>query len=175
MRAIKVIKDTILGKPFRADQEITNQKSGFEFRNQYKENPDRFECLECGQKLLAANSSNDNVYFRHFAHSEDCLLKDEDTDPEILQEHTKFLYARESERHKELKAQIGKSLSSTDGVDRDSIVVDSKFIIKDGKKENLTSTAVSLTMSWYSRYSFPHYPPGSYTTGYSSTENTGYT
>lgn len=113
---------------------MVTQKEGFRIRNEYKENPDRFECPECGQKLLAANSSNDNVYFRHFGNSDYCLLKDENVDDEIIADHYRFLYERESQRHKELKNRIGNALSKVDQVSPDSIVIDSRFIIKNGDK-----------------------------------------
>jgi hypothetical protein len=134
MRSNRLIWDTHSQKYIDPDKFIVRRKNGFLLRHQYKIHPDRFECPECGQPLVAASSKNDNVYFRHLANLGSCIFKDEKIDDASLSEHYRFYYSREGERHKELKKRIGEGLALVYGVEIQSIIVDTKFIIKDGDK-----------------------------------------
>jgi len=134
MRAVQLFRDIILGLIIEVNEAVYNQKSGFLIRDQYKIDPGRFECPECDEKLTVAVSGNNNIYFRHYPGSGYCILKDESIDNEVLQAQNSYLHNKESDRHKELKNLIGNSLKAIAEVQENSIVVDTKFIIKGNDK-----------------------------------------
>ncbi|OJX49787.1 MAG: hypothetical protein BGO88_08505 [Flavobacterium sp. 38-13] len=127
-RAIVYAFDTVECKNIDLEKSIGSQKEGFDLRDVYNSNTSRFICVECGQKLIAAHSSRDNVYFRHLPNSEDCLLKD-GLDVGLFNSYREVAFACESPRHKELKQKIGELLKLEQEIDRTSIDIDSKFIL----------------------------------------------
>jgi hypothetical protein len=54
--------------------------------------------------------------------------------PHEQESFNRILIAKESPRHKELKNKIGNLLEKVDGVDKNSITIDNKFIIRDNEK-----------------------------------------
>ncbi|MNK22362.1 hypothetical protein D3C87_406370 [compost metagenome] len=154
MRSINVIWDEVDKKAFKASRKIRSQRMGFELRSYYQENPARFECLECGQKLVVANSSHGNIYFRHFANTSYCFLKDESVDAQLIEDHSQYLYDRESDRHRELKNRIGNSLGKVNGVAFDSIIIDSKYLVREGEKRKPDVYCTFWEENWFLRSSF---------------------
>ncbi|WP_316848915.1 DUF6035 family protein [Pedobacter agri] len=139
IRSVKFIRDTMTNQNLWVSELCSNQKDGFSIRDKYSTDTERYECIECGQKLVVAHSSKDNVYFRHKPEQGYCLLKDERFDDKELNEYYSFLGARESERHKYLKNRIGASLKSHPDIVPHSVNIDSSFIIrgKDKRKPDV--------------------------------------
>lgn len=131
-RAIVYAFDNENCKIIDIDDLIGSQKKGFELRSEYNSNLSRFICVECGQRLISAHSNKNNVYFRHPPYSDHCILKESDNS-NLFDSYRQMAFARESPRHKELKQKIGDYLKKVDGVDINSIDVDSTFIF--GKKQ----------------------------------------
>ncbi|MFC6101234.1 DUF6035 family protein [Olivibacter domesticus] len=129
-KKINLIRDKITGDTYYVHKLIKSQKDGFIIRNEYASNTRNFQCCECGQDLIPSISRLDNVYFKHFPKSEFCILKENDWDDEMANDHYRMLYGRESSRHKYLKNKIGEGLLTTEGIDVNSVQIDTTFIIK---------------------------------------------
>ncbi|WP_437919663.1 DUF6035 family protein [Sphingobacterium sp. LRF_L2] len=131
-RSIQYANDSQEGGVIDIETVVTSQKEGFGLRDDYNSNLERYTCVECGQRLIVAHSSLEKVYFRHLPNSEDCILKDSSIDPDILFGLRTVAFAREGARHIFLKNRIGEVLKSTEGIDPESIDIDSKFIFGSG-------------------------------------------
>lgn len=134
-RSINYAYDTVNRKVINVTEAISSQKEGFELRGNYNSDTGRFYCVECEQRLVVSHSSKDNVYFRHLPNSKDCLLKDNEMEPDLLTSYKENAFAREGVRHIYLKNKIGELLKYEEGVNYNSIDIDSKFIVgADGQK-----------------------------------------
>ncbi|RKO68412.1 hypothetical protein D7322_27430 [Sphingobacterium puteale] len=127
-RAIVYAFDNEESKVVDANEVICTQKEGFGVRLDYNLERSRFSCVECEQKLVVAHSGKDNVYFRHMPNSDNCILKDSKFKVDLFSCYRDMAYAREGDRHKDLKHKIGEFLKLEVGVDNSSIDVDSTFI-----------------------------------------------
>lgn len=113
---------------------ISSQKEGFTIRSDYNSDTSRFTCMHCSQILVVAHSVNDNVYFRHLPNSAYCVLRDNSLSDDVLDGYRNAAFARESNRHKELKNEIGRLLQYEEDVDKGSIDIDTKFLTKGDQK-----------------------------------------
>lgn len=133
-RAIPKAVDLISGEILTAADLFSTARQSAEARKQYNEDQLKSACLECDQLLIISKSSREKHYFRHFADSEKCLLKEPSLSQKDVQQIASILAAKESDRHKYLKNRIAGLLKQTDDVDRTSICADDKFIFHDGEK-----------------------------------------
>ncbi len=93
---------------------LLDGKVGFVIRDQYNSNQIDFICCECGQRLII--SYQKSVYLKHNPNSEHCILKDENVETELIEEINRINWAKESQRHFELKEKLLGHLENTDGV-----------------------------------------------------------
>lgn len=133
-RSIKKALDKLSGEILEADDIFKVQKDAFEIRTQFHTNEVELYCLECLQKLNVSTSKYDRLHFKHEPKANFCELKDGNLSPEDNDTFSDILFAKESQRHKDLKNKIGRSLSNVKGVDKTSISIDSHFIIKGNEK-----------------------------------------
>ena len=133
-RSIKKAFDKVSGEILEADDIFKNQKDAFVIRTQFHTNEVELYCLECSQKLNVSTSKYDRLHFKHEPNAEYCELKDGNLSPGENEIFSNILFAKESQRHKDLKNKIGKSLSNVKGIDVTSISIDNRFIIKGNEK-----------------------------------------
>ncbi len=133
-RSIKIAFDKISGEILKADDIFENKKEAFTVRTQFHKNEIELFCCECEQKLSVSSSKYDRLHFKHQPNASHCILKDGNLTPEEVEQFNNILFSKESQRHKDLKNQIGEKLSKVDGVDINSICIDNKFIIHDNEK-----------------------------------------
>ncbi|MEP5366128.1 MAG: DUF6035 family protein [Reichenbachiella sp.] len=135
-RSIKLAFDKITGEVLDADEVFKKTKDAFVVRRKFHNNELDLYCCECEQKLNISTSKNDRLHFKHNSNADYCILKDGKLTPEQIDLFNKILYSKESPRHKELKQKIGDKLLYVDGVEKDSIAIDNRFILKeDGKRK----------------------------------------
>ena len=135
-RSIQVAVDTSTGEVVKAvkllsrdapDRYLTREKDSL--------NEVRYECYECGQRLHVATSKGDNLHFRHSPKSEECVLKGDGVSRKDERLVNGVIQSKESQRHKDLKNKLGQHLMQTEGVDKDSVLIDNRFLIrKNGKR-----------------------------------------
>ncbi|MHB0756927.1 DUF6035 family protein [Polaribacter sp. M15] len=131
-RSIQFAFEKISGKVLNANEIFEEYKGGFKKRKEFNENKLELSCCECKQELEISSSKKDFLHFKHKKKSNPCIFKNSkftDEENNELQEHYSN---RESERHKNLKNEIGKKLDLIKTVD--SIYIDNKFIIENGEK-----------------------------------------
>lgn len=133
-RSIKVAYDKTSGKRLEADQEFSKTKDSFEVRKSYHSKEIKLTCCECDQDLIVSSSKFDRLHFKHKPGHSNCILSDGKLSLKDQSIFTKIHLNKESPRHIELKTKIGNLLSEVDGVDKTSISIDDKFIIRDGQK-----------------------------------------
>lgn len=133
-RSIKKAFDKVSGEILEADDIFKNQKDAFVIRTQFHTNEVELYCLECLQKLNVSTSKYDRLHFKHEPNAEYCELKDGNLSPGENEIFSNILFAKESQRHKDLKNKIGNSLSNVKGIDINSISIDNRFIIKGNEK-----------------------------------------
>lgn len=141
-RSIEYIFDNEKNRIIDLNKEIKSQKEGFQIRDHYNSNINRFSCPQCDQRLVCANSNKDKIYFRHLPKAEYCVLLEFDMNSKMasncefaLSEAYKIsAINRESPRHKEIKNKIGRLLKKEPFVDLKTINIDSKFITGIGGK-----------------------------------------
>lgn len=133
-RAIKKAKDQNSGEILEADDIFDDKKDAFAIRKKFSLSEVQLSCLECLQKLIVSYSSNDRLYFKHYPNSDYCILKDNNLPTDENEVFTDILFAKESQRHKDLKNKIGYSLLNVNGIDKSSIAIDNQFIIRGGEK-----------------------------------------
>lgn len=133
-RSIKKAFDKKSGEILEADDIFKIGKEAFNIRTQFHTDEIELYCLECLQKLNVSTSKYDRLHFKHEPNAEFCELKDGNLSPEDNETFSNILLAKESQRHKDLKNRIGKSLSNLNGIDKTSISIDNHFIIKGNEK-----------------------------------------
>ncbi len=133
-RSIKVALDRLSGKVLDADDVFEVTKDAFSVRNQFHMDQVDLYCCECDQKLNVSTSKYDRLHFKHGPNANYCYLKDVNLSPEEKENFSKVYRAKESPRHHYLKNKIGKLLLDVAGINRDSVAIDNKFIVKDGEK-----------------------------------------
>lgn len=133
-RSIKVAFDKISGEVLEADDVFEIAKDAFAVREQFHMDEVELYCCECDQKLYVSTSKYDRLHFKHGPNANYCYLKDANLSPEEKEKFSKIYHAKESARHHELKNKIGELLLNVPSIDKDSVVIDNKFIIKDGEK-----------------------------------------
>lgn len=133
-RAIKIALNEITGKQIKAEDEFANTKDAFQIRKEFHQNTTIRSCIECGQKLNVSTSRYDHLHYKHEPGSTNCILKDNKLSPKEAEQINKIISAKESPRHHHLKNLIGEKLANVEGVEKDSISIDNKFIIRDGEK-----------------------------------------
>lgn len=133
-RSIKIAFDNVSGEILEADELFKNTKEAFVIRRKFHLDEIELYCCECHQKLNVSTSKYDRLHFKHQVNAEPCILKDGDLSPAELEEFTRILKSKEAQRHKDLKNKIGERLSTIPGVNRSSICIDNRFIIRKGDK-----------------------------------------
>lgn len=133
-RAINYAYDNLQKSILDISDNISSQKEGFIIREDYNSDPLRFTCKHCAQTLVVAHSVKDNVYFRHLPNSEYCVLKDSNLSNDVIDGYRSVAFSGESDRHKELKNKIGHLLKYEEGVEKDSIDIDTKYLAKGDQK-----------------------------------------
>lgn len=135
-RSIDVAFDQISEKVLYAEKLFEDsQKDAFEIRRLYQHRDLKLLCLECGQELSVSGSKYDRLHFKHKPGHSYCVLSDENAlSKDEHEKLTKILVAKESERHIELKNKIGVLLREVDGVDKDSIFIDNRFIVRGNER-----------------------------------------
>jgi len=133
-RSIKIAFDKLSGEILDADEIFDITKEAFEIRRKYHEKNLLLSCYECDQDLMVSGSKYDRLHFKHKPGHGNCVLADGNLSPKELDKFTNILKSKESDRHKQLKNKIGELLLEVDGVDKLSIAIDSRFIIRDGEK-----------------------------------------
>ncbi len=133
-RSIKLAFDKNLGKILEAEEVFSETKDAFNIRKQYHEKKLNLFCCECEQELMVSGSKFDRLHFKHKPGHSFCNLSDGQLTVKEQDVFTKILRSKESERHIELKTNIGKMLENVDGVDIESIAIDNRFISCNGEK-----------------------------------------
>lgn len=131
-RSIQFAFEQISGKVLNANEIFEEYKGGFKERTEYNENKLKLSCCECNQELEISSSKNGFLHFKHQKKSNPCIFKNSKFTDEENKELLDHYSNRESERHKNLKNEIGKKLDLIKAVD--SIYIDNKFIIENGEK-----------------------------------------
>lgn len=91
-------------------------------------------CVECEQGLALSKSVYDRHFFKHLPKHSYCLLSDNSLTPQQQNEYIEIIKITESDRHKHLKNRIGNLISTLEGVDKSSIAIDNKFIVRNEEK-----------------------------------------
>lgn len=131
-RSIKKAIDEISGdvvyadKIFNADRE-THEK----FRKAYDIGKFVPKCVVCKQYLSVKSSSSNRVFLSHKPNSGYCVLKDNNYSKSERDKTEEIYASKESPEHKYLKNKIGNLLKKTKGVDKNSVVIDSEFLVND--------------------------------------------
>lgn len=134
-RLISIARDSITGNLLDANVIFeVNRTADSDIRRQVNEKKIVPICVECEQKLTVSKSSYDRHFFRHFPKHSFCSLSDNSLTPQELNEYIQIKINNESARHKYLKNKIGNLLHSVEGIDKDSISIDSKYIIKNEER-----------------------------------------
>ena len=133
-RSIKIAVDQSTGEIVNADEIFDKKKDAFVIRKQYNYKEQKFCCCECGQELVVSDSKYNRIHFKHKPQHDFCILADDSLTPKDQEGFAKILWAKESERHIELKNKIGQLLETVEGVDKLSISIDNKFIIRGNEK-----------------------------------------
>jgi competence CoiA-like predicted nuclease len=133
-RSIKIAFDKVSREILDADEVFDETKNAFDIRRQYHEKNLLLSCCECEQDLMVSGSKYDRLHFKHKSGHEYCILSDGQLSPEEHEKFTEILKSKESDRHKELKNKIGLLLHSLEGIDKNSIAIDNRFIIREGEK-----------------------------------------
>lgn len=133
-RSIKIAFDKLSGEILDAEKVFDITKNAFEIRRQYHEKNLVLSCCECEQDLMVSGSKYDRLHFKHKPGHDYCILSDGQLSPEEHEIFTKILKSKESDRHKELKKKIGSLLYNVEGIDRSSIAIDNRFIIRGNEK-----------------------------------------
>lgn len=133
-RSIKLAFDRLSGEILDADIVFKEAKNAFEIRRQVHSDEMDLYCCECEQKLSVSTSKYDRIHFKHLPNADDCLLKESTISPQEIEKINKILYAKESKRHRVLKQLIAGKLQTIPNIDKTSIAVDNKFIVKDNGK-----------------------------------------
>lgn len=135
-RSIPLAVDKSSGEIIYADQLFSVTRDAFQIRKSFHEKGFQPSCIECDQELDVSGSKFDRIHFKHRKGSQPCILSDSNV---TIDDHlilSNILVAKESERHMYLKNRIGKLLAKVDGVEKESISIDRKFIIKpNGKRK----------------------------------------
>lgn len=135
VRLISIARDKISGDILDANILFEeNRKVDSEIRRLINEKKIIPVCVECEQNLGISKSIYDRHFFRHLPKHSYCLLSDNSLTPQQQSEYIQIIKNNESERHKYLKNKIGNLLSSVEGVDNNSISIDSRFIFRDNEK-----------------------------------------
>lgn len=133
-RLISIARDKISGILLDANLLFANSKDGSDIRRLVNEKAILPACVECDQDLTISKSIYDRHFFRHLPKHSYCLLSDNTLTPEQQNEYIDIIKINESERHKYLKNRIGNLLTTVQGIDINSIEIDSKFIIRNEEK-----------------------------------------
>lgn len=134
-RLINIAKDKNTGEILNANELFDNKKThSFEIRKEFNEGKIKPICLECEQELTISHSKFDRLFFRHLPNHSSCILSNNSLTPKEQKEYFEILKIRESDRHKSLKNKIGNLLLTVKGIDKNSINIDNKFIIKNGER-----------------------------------------
>lgn len=137
-RSIRLAFDKISGKVLDINEVCSNPKDSAEIRLQYSRKELALICCECDQELEVSKNKYDMAYFRHKSGRDDCILTEnklqQEYEEQEYEEIIEFLKHRESDRHKQLKNKIGSLLYKVDGVDKSSIAIDNKLVIRGSGK-----------------------------------------
>ncbi|MCK7590472.1 competence protein CoiA [Subsaxibacter sp. CAU 1640] len=131
-RTIKVAFDKISGMILEANEVFETYESAFEIRKQFHKDEVELYCCECSQKLNVSTSKYDRLHFKHQPNAEYCLLKDSKLLPKETDELIRIYKSKESNRHKELKNKIARTLSKVNDIS--SINLDDRYIIDEKHK-----------------------------------------
>ena len=135
-RSIKIAYDKATGEILDAEEIFHITKDAFQIRKKYHEKTLMLSCCECEQDLIISGSKYDRLHFKHKPGHEYCILADGKLTPHEHKAYTENLRTKECDRHKELKNKIGELLRTVPDIDKDSISIDNKFIVKEyGKRK----------------------------------------
>jgi len=135
-RLIEKAKDKISGNVLDTSKifETGKKTKDFKVRTDYAEGKIRPICLECHQDLTISHSIKDRLFFKHKPNHKYCVISNNKIKTNEIEEHLDYLASKESERHKSLKNKIGKLLHKVPGVEKNSIKIDSEFVIRENGK-----------------------------------------
>jgi hypothetical protein len=105
----------------------------FKRRREYHEG-ELWVCCECLQDLTISTSVKDKLFFKHKPNSGYCILSDAKISSFEQNSIYDIFRLKESDRHKELKNKIGALLKITEGVDVDSVMIDTQFLLRNSEK-----------------------------------------
>lgn len=134
-RLINTARDKFSNNLLHAVELFDNNKTeSFRVRKDFNEQKINPVCVECGQDLTISPSIYDRLFFRHLPNHNYCLLSSNSLTPQQQREYFEIIKSRESLRHLELKNKIGNLLTQINEVDKNSIFIDNKYIIKNGER-----------------------------------------
>lgn len=136
-RLIDKAKDKITGEILEASKifETGTKIEDFKSRTEYAEGKINPICMQCGQELTISFSIKDRLFFKHKPKHSYCLVSDKKYKTTEINKLINYLASKESDRHKTLKNKIGSLLHKVPEVEKNSIKIDSEFIIReDGKR-----------------------------------------
>jgi len=133
-RSIEIAYDKHTGEQYDANTLFKTAKEGYEVRRRYNAGELEVSCCKCDQALIVSDSKNDRLHLKHFPNAADCPLKDGGMSNEEVKEYNDLLRVRETPRHKYLKHKIAALLLQTEGVEKPSVVADTRFFFSDAEK-----------------------------------------
>lgn len=131
--AINHVFDADTGETYDASILFKHVNEAYEFRRKYHESGQVLNCY-CCKNRATVSVRNSTVHFKHYPNTGDCILKDGAYSIQEKAQIEQHYFSRESKRHKELKKAIGAYLEETDGVEKESLVVDTKFLFDQQEK-----------------------------------------
>jgi len=132
-RAIKKAFDKKANIVIDADEVFRKTKEAFDKRRKYNEKEIEPYCLECKERLFVSSSKYDRLHFKHFQNT-DCFLRTGNLTIEEREIFYNILIGKESQRHYQLKNSIAEKLLKLESVDKETLTIDSKFIIRGDEK-----------------------------------------
>ncbi|HBS89132.1 MAG TPA: hypothetical protein DEA97_21475 [Bacteroidales bacterium] len=133
-RKIKIAYEKNSGLIINADEIFNKKTDGFEIRKLFHYKQLNYYCCECNQELNISGSKYDRLHFKHKPKHETCLLSTGVLNQSDFDGFINILKAKESDRHKDLKKKIGKLLLDVEGIDKSTVCIDNKFIIRGNEK-----------------------------------------
>ncbi len=133
-RSINIAFDKLSGQILDADEVFNKNNDPFSTRKKYNNKELTLSCLECDQDLIISDSKYNRLHFKHKPGHDYCILASGQLSPRDHVIFKKIHKSKESERHKILKNKIGQLLYKVDEIEKSSIVIDTKFLIRGNEK-----------------------------------------
>ena len=126
--SIRHVFDEETGETYDAKFLFRTISGGQEFRKAFHSGNQILRCQECKERATVFTKPNGRVFFRHFPNTPYCSLKDPGFTQAERKEIEEYIANRESDRHKDLKRQLGDYLRNVMGVDANTITVDDHYL-----------------------------------------------